>query len=94
MEWNSERRTWHWMPVSERRFVARRPRGCAFGQGQAGDDVKVQDVIAVYEHNLAAFRSVEGVAEPVTGCLGDLATCNDERVVDQRPTVGFGMRER
>jgi hypothetical protein len=35
------------------------------GQLKVGHDIEVQEVVAVDEHDLAAFGCVEGVAEPV-----------------------------
>lgn len=79
--------------TSERRLVARQPRaGWSLAKGasrqrQAADQVEIQDVIAVHKHDLAALGGVEGIAQSIAGCLGDLTPSHDERMVHQNAPV-------
>src|SRR6266568_7905987 len=84
---------------SEGWFVAARaPRIAYCGERsnwkrQVGDDVQVQDVVAVNEHDLASLGVVEGVADPVSGGFGDLAPGDDEGVIHQDALVGLRIKD-
>src|SRR5439155_1617942 len=74
--------------LSKRRLVTRAAPGicgyrreCGRRKGHAGNDVKVQDVVAVDEHDLTPLRSVERVADPVAGSFGDLTASHDEGMI-------------
>jgi hypothetical protein len=53
--------------------------------GAVGDYVEVEDVVAVEEHDLAAFGGVQVVADPVACRLGDFAASD----ATGGPGVGF-----
>ena len=62
----------------------------------ATTDIRVEDVVAVDEHDLTAFGAVQGVAEPVSSGSnsgGDFAASDDERVVDEDAFVVFGVED-
>jgi hypothetical protein len=60
---------------------------------QVGYDVQIQDVVSVHEHDLAALRSIEGIANPVARRLGDLSSSHDECVVDENTLVGLRIED-
>jgi hypothetical protein len=49
---------------------------CPARQRQIGDHEQIQDVIAVHEHDLTAFRGIELVPKPVTCGFSDVSTGN------------------
>ena len=66
---------------------ARRWRQRTFGQWQVGDDVQIEDVLAVHEHHLGPLCGIEPLPQPVSGLLSDLTAGNNEGVINEHAAI-------
>jgi hypothetical protein len=66
-------------------FVVRRHRGWdrTFRKRRITDDKQVQNIVALHEHDLAALYRIKLSAEPIPSGLGDLASGDNEYVIDK-----------
>jgi hypothetical protein len=58
---------------------------------QTMGSTEIQDMLPVYEHDLAPLRCIKQASEPVSSRFGDLTASNDEGVIDQKFLVRIAV---